>query len=79
MMTDYQISLLNGDSDAASIFDAKCASNREALGLAQRMVGREGETDVWIKARRIGQMSGASGADVEALGRPWASQPSRRA
>ena len=78
MMTDYQINLLDSDSHAASTFDAKCVDDREALGLAQRMVGRKGEADVWAEARRVGQMSGASGADVEALGRPWTSKPSKR-
>ena len=78
MMTDYQISLLNGDGHAVSTFDAKCTDDWEALGLAQRMVGSKGEADVWAEARRVGRISSASGADVEALGRPWASQPSKR-
>ena len=78
-MADYQTNLLGGDGHAASASIARCADDREAPGLAQRMVGGRGEADTWAEAKRIGQMSGALGADAEALGRPWASQPSGRA
>lgn len=78
-MTDYQISLLDGDGHIASTSDAKCADDREALGLAQRVVGGKGQADVWAGARRVGRITGASGADIKALGLPWASRPSERA
>ena len=78
-MTDYQINLLDGAGHTASTSNAKCVDDREALGLAQRMVGGRGRADVWAGARRVGQVSKTSGADVEALGQPWASQPFKRA
>lgn len=79
MMTDYQINLLDCAGHTASASSTKCADDREALGLAQRMVGGRERADVWAGARRVGRMSGASGADIKALGQPWASQPFTRA
>ncbi len=78
-MTDYQINLLDCAGHTASTLNAKCVDDREALGLAQRMVGGRGRADVWAGARRVGRMSEASGADVDAVGQPWASQPFKRA
>ena len=78
-MTDYRISLLNSDGHTVNSLNARCADELEDLGLAQRMVGGSGHADVWTGARRVGRMSGASGADIKALGQPWAFQPSSRA
>ena len=79
MVADYQIDLLDDDGHTVSTFITKRADGREALGLAQRMVGGRGQADVWAGARSLGQVSGASGTDVKVLGQLWASQPSKRA
>ena len=76
MMTDYQISLLSSGGHTVSSLDARRADDREAHGLAQRMLDGRGHADVWTGARRVGQVSGADG---EAFGQSWASQPLSRA
>ena len=78
-MTDNQISLLDGAGHTASTSNAKCVDDREALGLAQHMVGGRSHADVWAGTRRVGPVTEASGADIKALGQPWASQPAKRA
>ena len=78
-MADCQTNLLGGDGPAASTSSAKCADDREAPGLAQWMICGGGEADTWAGAKRVSRTSGALGADVKALGQPWASQPSGRA
>lgn len=78
-MADYKIELLDDDGHAATASGAKCADDREAVGLAQCMVGNRGDADVWAEARRVSRVSGASGTDVKALGQRWASHSSKRA
>ena len=78
-MTHYQISLLNIGGHSIGSLNAKCVNDREALGLAQRMLNGRGHADVWAGTRRVGQVTEASDADIKALGQPWASQPISRA
>ena len=78
-MTDYQISLPSSGGATVSSLDARCADAWEALGLAQRMHACRGHSDAWTGARRVGQVSEATGAEVEAVGQPWALQPVKRA
>lgn len=78
-MTDCQISLLNSGKHTVSSLDARFDDNPEALGLAQRTLDGRGHADVWTGARRVGQVTEALGADVKAVGQPWASQPFKQA
>ena len=78
-MANYDTSLLDGDGHTVTTSHPKCADDREALSLAQRMVGSRGQADVWAGASRVGRMSAAAGADIKAPGQPWAPQPSERA
>ena len=78
-MTDYQTSLPSSGGATVSSLDARCAETRETLGLAQRMHDCRGYADVWTGTRRVGQVSEASGADIKAVGEPWASQPVKQA
>ncbi len=78
-MANYQINLLGAVGHSVSSLDARCANDPEALGLAQRMLDGRGHACVWAGTRCVGEVSEASGADVEALGQLWASQPADQA
>ncbi len=78
-MADYQINLLDSTGPTVSNLRARCADHPEALGLAQRMLDGRGHADVWAGTKRVSQLLEASGADVEAPGQSWASQPFDRA